>query len=67
MTNHDKTSIAPSKWLLPTNKPGVSSMAVAYRSISEYCQQKRGVNLLIAPDNLSAGQLLEELRFSASR
>ncbi|MDP3704763.1 MAG: transcription-repair coupling factor [Legionellaceae bacterium] len=32
-------------------------------ALAEYCQQKQGVKLLVAPDNLSAGQLLAELRF----
>ncbi|WED43878.1 transcription-repair coupling factor [Legionella cardiaca] len=35
-------------------------------AIAEYCQQKAGIKLLVAPDNLSAGQLLAELRFFLS-
>jgi len=31
--------------------------------LAEYCQHNSGVKLLITPDNLSANQLLEELRF----
>lgn len=31
--------------------------------LAEYCQHKPGVKLLIAPDNLSASQLLDELQF----
>ena len=31
--------------------------------LAEYCQHNAGVKLLIAPDNLTANQLLEELRF----
>ncbi len=37
-----------------------SSMALA---LSEYCQNTSGIKLLIAPDNLSASQLQEELGF----
>ncbi|ARG97858.1 transcription-repair coupling factor [Legionella micdadei] len=32
-------------------------------AIAEFCQEKAGIKLLITPDNLTAGQLLEELRF----
>lgn len=32
-------------------------------ALAEYCQHVSGVKLLIAPDNLSAAQLLEELQF----
>jgi transcription-repair coupling factor (superfamily II helicase) len=32
-------------------------------ALAEFCQEKKGVTLLISPDNLSAGQLLAELRF----
>nr|WP_026069484.1 hypothetical protein [Legionella tunisiensis] len=32
-------------------------------AVAEYCQQKVGVKLIIAPDNLTAAQLLTELRF----
>lgn len=32
-------------------------------ALAEYCQQTHGVKLLVAPDNLSAGQLLVELQF----
>ncbi|KTC84091.1 transcription-repair coupling factor [Legionella brunensis] len=35
-------------------------------AIAEFCQQKSGIKLLITPDNLSAGQLLAELRFFLS-
>jgi len=31
--------------------------------LTEYCQQTSGVKLLVAPDNLTASQLLEELKF----
>ena len=31
--------------------------------LAEYCERTPGVKLLVAPDNLSANQLLEELRF----
>lgn len=32
-------------------------------ALAEFCQEKRGIKLLITPDNLTAGQLQEELRF----
>lgn len=32
-------------------------------AIAEYCQQREGIKLLIAPDNLTAGQLMNEMRF----
>ncbi|RMX20979.1 transcription-repair coupling factor [Legionella jordanis] len=32
-------------------------------ALAEYCQQRTGITLLIAPDNLSAGQLMDELKF----
>ncbi|MBA3536368.1 MAG: transcription-repair coupling factor, partial [Tatlockia sp.] len=32
-------------------------------ALAEYCQQTKGIKLLVAPDNLSAGQLLSELNF----
>jgi len=32
-------------------------------TLAEYCSQNNGLKLLIAPDNLSASQLLDELRF----
>ncbi|RUQ84515.1 transcription-repair coupling factor [Legionella septentrionalis] len=32
-------------------------------ALAEYCQQKKGIKLLIAPDHLSAGQMEAELRF----
>ncbi|KTD39280.1 transcription-repair coupling factor [Legionella nautarum] len=32
-------------------------------AIAEFCQQRNGIKLLITPDNLAAGQLLDELRF----
>ena len=32
-------------------------------ALAEYCQQTSGVKLLVAPDNLSAAQLLDELQF----
>ncbi|CEK11148.1 transcription-repair coupling factor [Legionella hackeliae] len=32
-------------------------------AIAEFCQQKTGITLLVTPDNLSAGQLLDELAF----
>ncbi|STX43050.1 Transcription-repair coupling factor [Legionella donaldsonii] len=32
-------------------------------AVAEYCHQKTGVKLIIAPDNLTAAQLLTELRF----
>jgi len=32
-------------------------------ALADYCQQQAGISLLVAPDNLSAGQLLNELRF----
>jgi len=35
-------------------------------ALAEFCQSKSGVKLLIAPDNLSAGQLQAELRFFLS-
>ena len=32
-------------------------------ALADYCQQTPGIKLLVAPDNLTASQLLEELRF----
>jgi transcription-repair coupling factor (superfamily II helicase) len=32
-------------------------------ALAEYCQQTKGIKLLVTPDNLSAGQLLSELNF----
>jgi transcription-repair coupling factor (superfamily II helicase) len=32
-------------------------------ALAEFCQQKIGIKLLVTPDNLTAGQLLAELRF----
>ncbi len=32
-------------------------------ALAEFCQQTKGIKLLIAPDNLLAGQLLSELNF----
>ncbi len=32
-------------------------------AVAEFCQQKSGITLLIAPDNLSANQLMDEVRF----
>lgn len=32
-------------------------------ALADYCQQKQGIKLVIAPDNLTAGQLLAELGF----
>lgn len=37
-----------------------SSLSLA---LAEYCQNTKGIKLLITPDNLSAGQLLSELSF----
>lgn len=37
-----------------------SSLSLA---LAEYCHQTTGVKLLVAPDNLAASQLLEELKF----
>ncbi|WP_044011923.1 transcription-repair coupling factor [Legionella massiliensis] len=36
-------------------------------ALAEYCQQKKGIKLLITPDNLTAGQLLAELEFFLDR
>ncbi|KTD25677.1 Transcription-repair coupling factor [Legionella lansingensis] len=32
-------------------------------ALAEFCQQRPGINLIIAPDNLTAGQLLAEISF----
>ncbi|QRN04251.1 transcription-repair coupling factor [Legionella sp. MW5194] len=32
-------------------------------AVAEYCQQQKGIQLLITPDNLTAAQLLAELQF----
>lgn len=32
-------------------------------ALSDYCQQQSGISLLVAPDNLRASQLIDELRF----
>ena len=37
-----------------------SSLSLA---IAEYCQKKEGIKVLIAPDNLRAGQLIDEVQF----
>ncbi len=32
-------------------------------ALAEYCQNQSGIKLLVAPDNLSANQLIAELQF----
>lgn len=43
--------------------PGCSLSLV----LADYCQKQKGTTLLIAPDNLSASQLLDELAFFLAR
>lgn len=54
--------------LLPNNIAAKQSWGQLYGSslslaLAEYCQHTPGVKLLVAPDNLTAGQLLDELQF----
>ncbi len=58
----------PKPVLLPEKISSKQSLGQLYGSslplvLSEYCSQTFGVKLLVAPDNLSANQLLDELRF----
>ncbi|MCX7117571.1 MAG: transcription-repair coupling factor [Legionellales bacterium] len=58
----------PKPILIPTTLTSKESWGQLYGcslslALAEFCQQNCGVKLLIAPDNLTAAQLLEELRF----